>query len=184
MLERRVGVAKGDDWDVDVRSLLDGLSIKSWVGDDDQSWLGELAGDVVGEGTWGETTSHWGGSGVGGVLEDSTLTEWTSRDGDNIGWVVDGNNGSFRTLVSLLSQENLLLLPGSENNLLPGLANVDDIDSIRSGLPEVWLHVNLAVLASEVGTCGEHHLDILESCVHDGWQLSCGLCWGHVCGLN
>lgn len=36
--------------------------------------------------------------------------------------------------------------------LVPGLANVDDIDSIRAGLPEVRFHVNLQVLGSEVDT--------------------------------
>lgn len=37
---------------------------------------------------------------------------------------------------------------GSEDNLLPGLANVDDVDSVRASLPEIWLHVNLQVLGS------------------------------------
>jgi hypothetical protein len=32
--------------------------------------------------------------------------------------------------------------------LVPGLANVDDIDSIRASLPEVRFHVNLEVLAA------------------------------------
>jgi hypothetical protein len=29
---------------------------------------------------------------------------------------------------------------------LPGLADVDHVDSIRTSLPQIWLHVNLQVL--------------------------------------
>lgn len=97
-----VGVAKGDDWDVDVRSLLDGLSISAGISDDDQAWLLERTGDVVGEVTRGETTGNGDSTGVGGELEDSTLTIWTSRDDTDIGWVVDSCDNT-----------------GSENNLLP-----------------------------------------------------------------
>lgn len=56
--ERRVGITESDHWDVDVRCLLDGLSIGPWVGDDDQSWLLERSGDVVGEVTWGESSGN------------------------------------------------------------------------------------------------------------------------------
>jgi hypothetical protein len=89
-----VGVAKGDDWDVDIRSLLDGLSIGAWVGDDDEAWLLEGTGVVVGEVTGGETASDSDSTGVGGELEDSTLTVWAGRDSADIGWVVDGSNNS------------------------------------------------------------------------------------------
>jgi hypothetical protein len=39
VLARRIGVAKGNDGDVDVRSLLDGLGISSGVGDNNQAGL-------------------------------------------------------------------------------------------------------------------------------------------------
>ena len=41
-----------------------------------------------------------------------------------------------------------------------GLADVDDIDAIRSRLPQVWLHVHLEVLCAQVALCGEEFLDI------------------------
>jgi len=43
-----VGITKGNDGNVDVRSLLDSLGVSSGVGDDDQAWLLERTGDVVG----------------------------------------------------------------------------------------------------------------------------------------
>ena len=76
----RVGVAQGDDGDVDVAGLLDGLGVGAGVGDDDQTGLLERAGDVVGEVTGGEATSNGDGTGMRGELENSTLAVGTSRD--------------------------------------------------------------------------------------------------------
>lgn len=98
----RVGIAEGDDRDIDVRSLLDGLSIGTRVSDDDKAGLLEGSSDVIGERSWSETTSDGLSSGMSSELEDSTLTVWTSGNGTNIGGVVDGNDYS-----------------GSEDNLLP-----------------------------------------------------------------
>lgn len=97
-----VGVAEGNDGDVDVGSLLDGLGIGARVGDDDQTGLLERTGDVVGEGTGGETTGNGLGTGVGGELEDGTLTVGTSGDDTDVGGVVDGSDDT-----------------GSQDNLLP-----------------------------------------------------------------
>ncbi len=69
-----------DDGDVDVGGLLDGLGVSARVGDDDQAGLLERAGDVVGEVTGGEATGNGDGAGVGGELEDGTLTVGTGRD--------------------------------------------------------------------------------------------------------
>lgn len=69
-----------DNGDVDVGSLLDGLGVGARVGDDDQAGLLERAGDVVGEVTGGEATGNGGGTGVGGELEDGTLSVGTGRD--------------------------------------------------------------------------------------------------------
>ena len=73
-----VSVAKCDNWNVDVGSFLDSLSIGTWVGDNDEAGFLERSGDVVGEVTWGETTSNGDGTGVSSELEDGTLTIWTS----------------------------------------------------------------------------------------------------------
>lgn len=69
-----------NDGDVDVGGLLDGLGVGAGVGDDDQAGLLERAGDVVGEVTGGEATGNGDGTGVGGELQDGTLTVGTGRD--------------------------------------------------------------------------------------------------------
>lgn len=72
-----VGVAEGNHGDVDVGSLLDGLSIGSGVGDDDQAGLLERSGDVVGERARSEATGDRGSPSMGGELEDGTLAVGT-----------------------------------------------------------------------------------------------------------
>jgi hypothetical protein len=44
---------------------------------------------------------------------------------------------------------------------VPGLANVDDIDSVGARLPQVRLHVHLEVLGSQVALGSQEHLDVL-----------------------
>ena len=121
-----VQIGQSDDWDVNVRRFLNGLSIGSWVGNNDQSWFLERSGDVVGERTWGESTGNWGSTGVGSVLQDSSLTVGSGRDSNNIFWVWNGSNDS-----------------GSQDNFFPGLTNVDNVDTIWSSLVDVWFLVNL-----------------------------------------
>lgn len=95
-------VAEGDDRDVDVGSFFDGLSIGPWVGDDDQSWFFEGAGDVVGEVSRSKTTCNRNGAGMSSEFENSPLAVRTRRDDTDVGWVVDSGDDS-----------------GSKNNLFP-----------------------------------------------------------------
>lgn len=97
-----VGVAKGDDGDVDVAGLLDSLGVGAGVGDDNQAGLLEGTGDVVGEGTGGEATGDGDGACVGGELEDSALAVGTGGDDADVGRVVDGGDDA-----------------GSQDDLLP-----------------------------------------------------------------
>jgi hypothetical protein len=112
VVEGRVGIADGDNGDVDVRSLTDGLVVDTGVGDDDQTGLLERLGDVVGEVTGSETSSDGLSSSVGSELEDGTVTVRTSRDDANIVGVLDGSDDT-----------------GGEDDLLPGLSNVDNVDT-------------------------------------------------------
>lgn len=59
--------------------------------------------------------------------------------------------------------------------IVPGLANVDNVDSVRASLPEVRLHVHLEVLAAEVRLSCEKHLNILAGSIH---------AWGKVGGSH
>jgi hypothetical protein len=110
-----VGVAEGDDGDVDVGSLLDGLGVGARVGDDDQAGLLERTGDVVGEGTGGETTSNGLGAGVGGELEDGTLAVGTGRNDTDVRRVVNGGDDTG-------SQDDLLPVCGVLFSTLPYFA--------------------------------------------------------------
>ena len=111
VLKRRVGIAKSDDGDVHVRGLLDGLVVRAGVGDDEQTGLLELLGDLVGESTRGETSSNGGRSGVLGELEHRALAVRAGRDGADIGGVLDGSDDT-----------------GGKHDLVVGLADVEDVD--------------------------------------------------------
>lgn len=178
-----VSVAKGDDWDVDVGSLLDGLSIGAWVGNDDEAWLLEGTGDVVGEVTWGEATGDGLGTGVVGELQDSALTVWTGRDNADVSWVVNGGDdaGSKDNLLPVARMlancaSNLCAMRVMYNLNIPGLANVDNVDSVWASLPEVVVHVNLQVLGTEVALGSQEELDVLSGGVEAWWKLG----WGHL----
>ena len=62
-----VNVAEGDDGDVGVAALSDGLVVRPGVADDQQAGLTEGGLDLVGEGSRGEPASHVGTVGVPGV---------------------------------------------------------------------------------------------------------------------
>lgn len=82
------------------------------VGDDDESGLLEGTGDVVGEITGCETTSDRLGTSVCRELQDRTLSVRASRNDTDIMGVLNCSNHTSR-----------------EDNLLPGLADVNDIDT-------------------------------------------------------
>lgn len=148
ILGGRVGVAESDHGDVDVRSLLDGLGIGAGVGDDDEAGLLERAGDVVGERAGGEAAGDGLGAGVGSELEHGALAVGTGRDDANIARVVNGGddaggeadllpvrNAGLAACVSRLRRTRLASSRVDAD--VPGLANVDDVHTIGTGLPEV-----------------------------------------------
>lgn len=123
---------------------------------------------------------------MGGELEDGTLTVGTGRDDANVGRVLDGGDdtGSEDNLLPgrLLAIDPLLRIVQGKFCLcsnIPGLANVDNVDTVTTSLPEVRLHVNLQVLASKVSLGREEHLNVLRSGVKDAGQVV----RGHLVGL-
>jgi hypothetical protein len=64
--------------------------------------------------------------------------------------------------------------------LVPSLANVDDVDSIWSSLPEVRFHVNLQVLGSKVALSCEEHLYVLGGGIENGGKVR----GSHLCDLT
>lgn len=62
-------------------------------------------------------------------LEDGTLAIWASRDGDDVLWVLNGDYDA-----------------GSQLELFPGLAEVEDEDAIIAAAVGVALHGGGTVL--------------------------------------
>lgn len=139
-----VGVAEGNDGDVDVGSLLDGLGVGTGVGDDDQTGLLERTGDVVGEGTGGEATGDGLGTGVGGELEDGTLSVGTGGDDTDVGGVVDGGDDA-----------------GSEDDLLPVCLSESMVSFLQLCLVSSCLVCMWAVTSFDFGSrrwvCGRNN---------------------------
>ena len=73
-----VNVAEGDDGDVGVASLGDGLVVRPGVADHQQTGLAESGLDLIGEGSRGEPTGH--GRAVD-VPEGGNILEQTLRVG-------------------------------------------------------------------------------------------------------
>jgi hypothetical protein len=89
ILKRGVRVAESDDRDIDVTSLADTLGVGPGVGDDEDTGLPELLGDLVGEGSGGDASSDGSASGVLGELEDGPLSVRAGRDDLNISSLSD-----------------------------------------------------------------------------------------------
>lgn len=153
-LEGRVRVGERDARDVDVRGLTNGLVVDTGVGDNDHTGLLEGTGDVVGEGAGGESASDGSSTGLGGELEDGTLTVLATRDDTDVGRVLDGSKDT-----------------GSEDDLLPGLADVEKVDTVRTTLVDVRSHLLVGVLGADVSLGGEEEGDVLLGGVESSRDL-------------
>lgn len=110
--ERGIGIADGNDGDVDVGSFTNSLVVDARVGNDDKAGFLERTGDIVGKRTGGETTSDGLCSRMLCKFEYSALTVWTCGDYDDVAGIWDG--GDYTS---------------GEDQLFPGLSNVDNMDS-------------------------------------------------------
>ena len=54
----------------------------------------------------------------------------------------------------------------------PGLANIDNINTVRSSLPQIWLHMDLEVLATKVTLCSQKIFDVLRCWIEYGWKIT------------
>ena len=64
--------------------------------------------------------------------------------------------------------------------IIPGLANVDDVDAVGPRLPQVRLHVHLQVLAANMALGGQQHLNVLRRGVEHRGQILGGHRYGVV----
>lgn len=88
------------------------LCISERISDNEEAGFKELLLDLVGESTGGVATTDVLSAGVLGELEHSALAESAGGDDNDVLGVLDGDDNA-----------------GSEHKLLPGLAQVDDVDS-------------------------------------------------------
>mmetsp|Transcript_3480 Transcript_3480/g.12667 ORF Transcript_3480/g.12667 Transcript_3480/m.12667 type:complete len:311 (+) Transcript_3480:166-1098(+) len=152
VLQGRVGVAESNGGQVAVRSLPGGLDVGPWIGNDQKPWLLVLIGDLVGEGSWGVPSREGLAAGVLGELENSALSVRPSGQHSNVLRVLDRANH-----------------PRGHLKLLPGLPQVENVQTVVPPPVHVPLHLVVAVLRAEVARRSEHHLNIgflLRQC-HD-----------------
>merc|ERR1719312_382423 len=142
----RVHVAESYNGDVGVAGLGDGLMVGPGVADDKKPGLPEGGLDLISEGTGSEPSSNGTGSNVPCKLEYSSLGIGPTGHHEHISRILDGSNS-----------------PGSQHQLLPGLLQVDDVDTIGLLLEDVLLHRGLGVVGPNVGGSGQHFGDVILS---------------------
>lgn len=172
--ERRIGVTEGDNRDVDIRGFANGLVIDSGVGYYDETGLLKRTSNVVGEGTGGKTARNCLSTSVRGVFQYGSVAIRSSRDNTNVVGVFDGGNDT-----------------GSKDQLLPGLANIEDVDAcnvntefntcndrylcilltIGPSLPNIRLHLFITVFCADMALCGQQELDLLVGSAEDGGKF-------------
>ena len=129
--------------------------VSAGVGDNDQTGLHELLGDLVREGTGRVAVGQVLSSSVLSVLEDGAGAEGTSADDADIGGVLDGNDDA-----------------GGQSELFPKGGQVHHVDTIRAALEGVTSHLRLEVFGADVDVGCEHLDDVISRGAQGG---------GHVC---
>lgn len=122
--------------------------VGSWVADNDESWLLELFGVLIGEGSWGPFSTEIVGTGVGSELKDGSLSELSIGNNEDIFWVVDGSDNS-----------------SSDHKLFPRLGDVQIVNTFLVSGVNVWLHFFGAVLSTNVDSGCKHKGKIFLSCL-------------------
>mmetsp|Transcript_10236 Transcript_10236/g.11242 ORF Transcript_10236/g.11242 Transcript_10236/m.11242 type:complete len:248 (+) Transcript_10236:194-937(+) len=143
VLQGRVCVAKGNHRDRGVGSLLDGLLIGARIRHNQQARLQVLGRDLVGQGSWHPATGQRIRARVLAELEHSAGAVRTLRGHDDVTGVLDGHDNACRHL-----------------DLLPGLAQVDDVNAIHGAAEDIALHAIVDVACAQVGLTHQHHLHI------------------------
>merc|ERR1740129_2560358 len=92
MLQGRVGIAKGNNGDIDVAALAYRLGIRPGIGDNKKPRLAELLRDLVRKGPRGESARDTLGASVVGELEHGAHAPRTSGNGYDVLRVLDGDD--------------------------------------------------------------------------------------------
>merc|ERR1719233_640556 len=124
-----VNISESHDGDVGVATLSDGLMVSPWVGNQKQPGLAESSLDLISECSRSEAASNGVAANISGELEDSSLSGGPSGHHVHILWVLNSSDST-----------------GSKDQLLPGLLQVNDVDTACLLLEDVLLHGSLAVV--------------------------------------
>lgn len=130
-----VGVAKGNNGDVHVGSLSEGLMVEAGVAHNNESRLEVLLGVLVSKSTWDPLATHVVGASVCGELEDGSLGVLTGRD-----------NKDILLVLGLDSSDD----SSGNHGLLPSLGQIVVEDTIPVAIVHVLGHLRVAVLGSNV----------------------------------
>lgn len=122
------------------------MMVGSWITNNDKSWLLEFLGVLIGKGTWGPLSSEVVSLGVGGELKNSSLGILSVGDNEDISWVINSSDDS-----------------SSDHHLLPGLGDVQIVDTLLVSGIDVWHHLLGAILGSNMDSGSEHKSEILRS---------------------
>ena len=146
VVQGRISVAHGNNRDVHIGALGDGLVVSPRISDQQHAGLNEGVLDLIGEGTRGESAGHVLSTSVLGELQDGTLTVGTSTDGTDISRVLDGDDDT-----------------GSQDQLLPCHVQVQNVDTILPPGEAVTLHRLGNVLGSKVNLARKQLAHIILS---------------------
>ena len=110
--QRRVRVAQGNGWQVNVGGFREGLVVSPGIGDHQKPRLPEGGLDLVSEGSRSEAASDRSGSSGSSKLQHSSLASIPGGYDTDIRRVFNGNNG-----------------PSGQQKLLPGPLQIYDVDA-------------------------------------------------------
>mmetsp|Transcript_18345 Transcript_18345/g.34083 ORF Transcript_18345/g.34083 Transcript_18345/m.34083 type:complete len:203 (-) Transcript_18345:42-650(-) len=167
VLKRRVRVAECNGWDAGVADLLDSLAVGPGVSDNEEAWLQELCSDLVGERARHPATRHGLCTDVLAELQHRPRTIRTLGRHDDVGGVLDGHDDAR-----------------GSHELLPGLAQVNDVDAVNSATKNVALHTVITIACAQVGLAHQHHLNVFLFGSHShcsNSDLEDGLSHNHTC---
>merc|ERR1719214_103422 len=118
--------------------------VRAGVADHQQTGLTEGGLDLIGEGSGGKPAGYGGAVDVPGELEDSSLSVRSAGTDEHVSGVLNCGDSA-----------------GSQEDLLPGLLQVDDVDPVVLLLEDVLLHRGLAVVRPDVDGSGQHLGDVI-----------------------
>jgi hypothetical protein len=139
VLQRAVRVAEGNNRDVNVTGLTDGLVINQRIRHENQSWLAEAGLRVIRERTWTEAAVVARGLDELGALDTSALAHVLAANDAYILRVVNGRDHSCGKL-----------------NFFPKFLHIKHVRTTGGSLEHVLVHLVVAVGVAEVGLGGQN----------------------------